>query len=293
MNAKCPYCLVEQSSLSDSRPIVRNGYFLRKSDGQLIQKFRCRDCNRDFSDATFSLCVNQNKRHVNSALANLLCSGVSQRRLAMLYGLSRTTVARKLVFMGTHIRNSFDRIADTARSRVVHMQFDDLETFEHSKLKPLSVTIAVEATTRKILGFEVSSMPAKGKLAKLSREKYGQRADGRKQARARLFQKISKLVLETALIRSDMNPHYGPDVKAFFPNAIHKPTKGQRGCVTGQGELKSGGYDPIFSLNHTYASARANMNRLFRRTWCTTKKSERLELHLALYAAFHNSFLTP
>jgi hypothetical protein len=36
---------------------------------------------------------------------------------------------------------------------------------------------------------------------------------------------------------------------------------------------------------------RANINRLFRRTWCTTKKPERLEQHLAVYMDFHNRVL--
>jgi hypothetical protein len=36
---------------------------------------------------------------------------------------------------------------------------------------------------------------------------------------------------------------------------------------------------------------RANINRLFRRTWCTTKKKERLEQHLTVYMDFHNRVL--
>jgi hypothetical protein len=37
---------------------------------------------------------------------------------------------------------------------------------------------------------------------------------------------------------------------------------------------------------------RANVNRLFRRTWCTTKKAQALVHHLAIYADYHNSVLT-
>ena len=33
------------------------------------------------------------------------------------------------------------------------------------------------------------------------------------------------------------------------------------------------------------------MNRLFRRTWCTTKLPSRLADHLAIYAVFHNKML--
>jgi hypothetical protein len=36
---------------------------------------------------------------------------------------------------------------------------------------------------------------------------------------------------------------------------------------------------------------RANINRLFRRTWCTTKKMACLEQHVAIYMDFHNTLL--
>ena len=61
--------------------------------------------------------------------------------------------------------------------------------------------------------------------------------------------------------------------------------------MTGQGELKKLRFDPLFALNHTCAMLRANINRLFRRTWCTTKKKECLEDHLAVYMDFHNRVL--
>jgi len=65
-----------------------------------------------------------------------------------------------------------------------------------------------------------------------------------------------------------------------------------RGCVAGQGELKKIGFDPLFSLNHTYAMMRANINRLFRRTWNTTKDPRKLRDHIDLYVWYHNSELT-
>ena len=80
-------------------------------------------------------------------------------------------------------------------------------------------------------------------------------------------------------------------LKACFPGKTHFRHKGGRGCITGQGELKKLRFDPLFSLNHTCAMLRANINRLFRKTWCTTKKKEGLERHLAVYMDFHNTRL--
>ena len=292
MKPQCPYCSNDQKCPSGKSQVVRNGRYVRTSDGQLIQKYRCKSCERDFSDASFSLCVNQKKREKNMPVFTLLCSGVSLRRSARILNISRTTISRKLIFLGSHVRSTFDRISETNRSRVTEMQFDEMETFEHSKMKMVSIALAVESGSRKILGFEVCSMPCKGRLAKRSREKYGKRHDGRRKARSDLFMKIKGLMAPDALIKSDLNPHYPPEVKKHFPHLRHETTKGRRGYVTGQGELKAGGYDPLFSFNHTAAMLRANICRLFRRTWNTTKKTERLEFHIALYSLFHNMYLT-
>ena len=266
------------------------GRFFRKSQGVWIQRFRCLDCFRTYSDATHDVCFKQHKRHFNELLVALLVSGVSQRRLALLFKLNRKTVVRKFIFCG-HLAKAYLAQTNLNYPLCTQIQFDDLETIEHTKLKPLSVTLAVEKKSRRILGFEVSEMPANGHLARLSRKKYGKRIDGRSFARANLFKTVQNLTTKDVLIESDENPHYRRDVRTYFPNATYTRHKGQRGSVSGQGELKKIRFDPLFSLNHTCAMLRANINRLFRRTWCTTKKKARLDLHLALYAVFHNELI--
>ena len=270
--------------------VVRNGSYRRKSDGVRVQRFRCKGCHDHFSEASSDICYGQKKRQVNKSVFSLLVSNVSQRRSAMVLGINRKTVVRKLVFLGGW---ALQKLPETnlLYPKVSVMEFDDLETFEHSKCKPLSVTLSVEYKSRRILGFRVSSMPAKGKLATISRKRYGIRADDRKSGRRALLQELQSMVNPEALIKSDMNPHYTEDVREFFPNAEHEVFKGRRGCVVGQGELKRGGYDPLFSLNHTCAMFRENINRLKRRTWCTTKRPDRLHLHIAMYAIFHNTVL--
>ena len=97
---------------------------------------------------------------------------------------------------------------------------------------------------------------------------------------------------DTATLTSDENPHYGRFIRRHLPGVTHLTHPGRRGCVAGQGELKKIGRDPLFSLNHTCAMLRANLNRLFRRTWCTTQHRDRLSDHLAIYVNFHNRTLT-
>ena len=210
--------------------------------------------------------------------------------MAKLLHISRTTVSRKLIFLGQQAQLELEEM-NRQRPIADIIEFDDMETFEITKCKPLSLTLAVEHKTRWIFGIEVSQMPAKGRLTKLAFKKYGPRRDERSRGRASLFGRIQPFISKNALIKSDENPHYVSDVKRFFPEATHERHKGQRGSIVGQGELKKIRFDPLFSLNHSCAMFRANVNRLFRKTWCTTKNRERLHFHLTMYAVFHNKLL--
>lgn len=287
MSLVCPfYCRPDKNVQS----IVRFGHFYRGSDRKKVQRYKCNLCHRGFSRATSSPCYRQNKRQINSAVLSLLVSGVSQRRIALLLNIHHITVARKLKFLGLQARLA-NLHARLAMPPVHSLQFDDLETFEHTKLKPLSITLAVQKRTRRILGFEVSRMPASGLLANRSVKKYGRREDTRAEGRDRLFRRIKGAVKPDALIESDSNPHYPRLVQTHFPYGHYKMHPGLRGANTGQGELKRAKFDPLFSLNHTCAMFRANVNRLFRKTWCTTKKLQPLIDHLEIYTAFHNGVL--
>jgi hypothetical protein len=174
---------------------------------------------------------------------------------------------------------------------VSHLQFDDVITTEHTKLKPLSISVAVDAKRRFILGVEVSSIGAFGHLAKLSRAKYGKRLNNHPDKLRELFAAIFKTIDPQAKIDSDEHYRYSDIVKEFFPTANYQQFKGSKACVVGQGELKKLHRDPLFKINHTCAMLRANINRLFRRTWCTTKRPDMLKNHLDIYLHFHNKYL--
>ena len=283
----CQHCNDRTLTSATSGKVVRVGHYLRKSDSALIQKFHCIQGKHYFSSASNDPRFKQKKRHLNPIIFKLLCAGVSHREIGRLLSIKFLTVDRKRRYLSQRAllwSKEFLKNKDP----VGKMQFDDMETFEHSKLKPLSITLAVEKGSRLILGFRVASMPAKGLLVKRALKKYGPRPDHRSKARAHLFKDLREHLRENVHIESDQNPHYEPAVKRHFPKALYQTFKGRRGCVVGQGELKSGGFDPLFSLNHTCAMLRANINRLFRRTWCTTKKPENLTEHLWIYAQSHN-----
>jgi len=227
-------------------------------------------------------------------IRDLLASSVSMRRIAKIVGVNKNTMPRKLEYLAKVARDRQNKfLAKLEKDKITQMQFDDLIAIEHTKLKPLSLTIAVDKERRAILGVEVSRIPAFGNLAQISRRKYGKRANDHFRGIEHLFLKISNSISPNALIESDEHKTYPALVKKYFPTCEHKTYKGGRACVAGQGELKRLAYDPLFEINHTCAMLRANINRLVRRTWCTTKDPARLKLHLDLFIDYLNSKLLP
>lgn len=286
MNKNCP-----SKNCAARENIIRDGFYRRQDDSKLIQRFRCKNCGLRFSSATFSELYQQKRRRINFPLLKLLGSGVSQRRAAILLGVDKKTIERRFPFLANKCRRLNQKKLESLRGRIFNVQIDDLITKENSKLKPVSVSIAVDENRRIILGAQVSQIPAFGHLAALAIKKYGYRKDEHFEGLTKLFQQFSPFVSPEVLIKSDEHTMYPGFVRAYLPRAKHMTFKSERGCVAGQGELKKVKFDPLFIVNHTCATLRANVNRLIRKTWCTTKSKNRLQDHLDLFIFFYNSVL--
>ena len=293
--AVCPYS--ECGSNLGIMPFryVKNGFFERRSDHQKIQCFRCKCCGKRFSAARLEPEFNQNKRQINDNLLSMLGSGTSMRRASLNLRTTRKTIARKLRFLGELCQQKNQQLLEEHKG-IASVQFDEMETFEHTKCKPVAIALAVEKSSRLILGAQVASMRAKGPLAETAMKKYGPRPNERRAALEGLLSSIRPLLDPQVLMESDKCPLYPSAIKRTLGRdpalkVTHVQHKGKRGCVTGQGELKKIGKDPLFSLNHTAAMLRANINRLFRRTWNTTKRMDRLLDHIRIYAYWHNAYL--
>ena len=83
----------------------------------------------------------------------LLSNNVNLSAAARILRINPKTVANKLHFLGSTCRkmaqkdrNKFFQIRD--------IQFDELQTIEHTKLKPLSVAVAVSKKREKYWGFK-------------------------------------------------------------------------------------------------------------------------------------------
>lgn len=277
----------------ESEHLVRKfGKFYRSSDRKFVQRFVCVRCKQHFSAATFSPCYRQKKRFLNPIIERHLHSHVWERQIARILKISRTTVARKKKFLGIQAEFYNNKIRESIpRSEFSSLQLDDMITFEHTKLKQVSIPLLVTSPNRFIVGLRACEIPTTGVLAEKSRKKYPFRKNEHPETLRTILREVAHLVPSDVSVMSDEKPGYNPIVMSVFPEATHKRVKGLRGCVVGQGELKASSDDPMFALNHTAAMLRAHIAALVRRTWCTTKKIEALNWSLQIYAKYHNKEL--
>jgi len=282
MNPLCPRCGAGCSA--------KHGRYHRNDDAQSIQRYRCKACGKCHSSATNTATYRQKRRRLNRLIEVDLASSTSQRRIAIKHRCARKTVARKLTFLAQEARRKTAVWLDTY-GPFSTLQWDELITFEHSRLKPLSVAVMSCTKTRCIVGFGVAQIPASGQIAQRSREKYGKRANRSGAMRRRVLRDVKNYVHPNAIIESDEHPRYAAEIRKVYPTATHFQHRSIRGSLTGQGELKRTGFDPLFGINHTLAMMRDSIKRLTRRTWCTTKRVADLEDAIAVYVNFHNSEL--
>ena len=280
VNDRCPRCAATRENW------VRDGFFLRADDAKKIQRWQCKPCAKKFSSATFRPAYRQKARRINSTVRFGFSSNMCQRDIAELVGVNVKTVAARLIWQAKLSRAKNKRFIHdyiAQRGPITCVQFDDLVTSEHTKCKPLTVPAAIIDGTRVPLVFDVASIPAFGHLAKVSRDRYGKRNDDSRPVREALFQQLKLILPPTVKFKTDGHDHYRAMIEKHFPEATHSIYKSERGCVVGQGELKKKRFDPLFSVNHTFATMRAKINRLNRRTWCTTKSPDRLSDHIDIF----------
>src|SRR3989344_6387121 len=194
---------------------IKKGFFRIKHNHQKIRRFQCKTCKKTLSSRSFSPTYRHKKPFVNAMIFQLLCEGVPMRGISRCLRLTRGTVHRKFLWLFNHVSS----LNIPMTSQVETLYFDELETIEHTKLKPLSVTVFVDQVY-KLLVAEVVEMPAKGRLAQISRAKYGPRKDLREEAMAKCFKGFKDL--KPLKMVSDAKPSYKKYVDRYFPGVPYE-----------------------------------------------------------------------
>lgn len=190
----------------------------------------------------------------------------------------------KFIWLGRQAKEYREKLSASATILFV----DEMETIEHTKCKPLDIVIMVNQDME-ILEANVAKMPAKGHLANFSVKKYGKRVDERENILKESFEKIrARLVAPPIKVLTDAKSSYRTFVQDYFSGATHEiHNRSQKEKDRHRNRLHEyegkRAYDPMFCLNQRCAKLRSDIKRLARRSWCTTKKPDNLQMHLDIY----------
>lgn len=268
---------------------VKDGHFYRRDDSRKIQRYKCKICQKRYSKSTHTLEFAQKKRRLNQTIKFNLASGMSMRSCAYNLKLARKTIERKFIYLANKARMTQAALLEEwKKNPIMDVQFDDLISSIHTKLKPVSISVVVDPNTFKILGARVAEIPAFGKIAEISRRKYGRRYNQHPQVLSNLLFDLKKCISNEASFKTDEHKRYSEIIVKHFPQAKHKKYKGLPASIVGMGELKTKRYDPLFAINHTLACFRGGMNRFFRRTWCTSKSIKHTQDHIDIFIDYYN-----
>lgn len=202
------------------------------------------------------------------------------------------TIERKIQYLAEKARRSQKNLLQRMSSnRIQEVQFDDLIASVHTKLKPVSISVVIDPNQRVILGAKVAEIPAFGKIAEISKRKYGRRQNLHPVTLNNLLSELQKNIAPDCLFKTDEHKRYPEIISKNFPRAQHLTHPGKRATVAGFGEMKQRSFDPLFQINQILAMFRANMNRLFRRSWNTSKRQSSLQDHVDIFVDYFNEVL--
>ena len=307
----CPKCGLTNDN------VIKAGYTTPKHNYQPFPRYECKGCGYEFSSRSFRTNKHQKKPEMNNEIFKWVCSGVSLAQISRNLGISKNTTKAKIEWLAkqsqiAHQKALYD--PNSEHNRVAHIQIDEMETFEASRFKPLSITIAIDADSGFIFALDVATMNAKGPSAVKARLKYGLRKDTRLKSLKLVLNTIRNckdsvdsdtlgiedksisIVDEAAIITKtspkkpmvfscDSKKTYIPAIKKLFPDAIinqHLLNKQKRG------DPKV--HDPLFTINHLCARLRADVAPLARKSWTTTKSIKGLQNLLWVYLAWINKY---
>lgn len=208
------------------------------------------------------------------------------RRTALVVGVNRTTIERKMTWLADRARAIHDEHLENGGLETSLVQFDELQTFEHTRLKPVSVAVAIRAKTGEIIDVDVAMMASFGPMVRRTRELYPEWREARLGARESVFRSVAKCAKPGVTVRTDKDRRYPAIIERLIPGAMVEqhlsPGNDDHPCPDG--------FDPMFKLNHLFAKMRQDLSRLFRSTWATTKTLAGLHNHLMLYVAWQNGY---
>ena len=261
---KCPKC--------QSKNKKKKGFM--KTKFAKTQVYQCKDCGRKYTKRNDSINYRKRKQYLRRKITKLYCERMSLNGIARVLGVNIKTVVR-------YFRENSKLSKQANKKRIVkgelltsYVQFDQLETYEHTKRKPVGIQVSIRHKTGEIISAKAGYIPIRAlAVSKTYSEEWNKKAVNSTHTLKMLLETKKVLNRNSATITCDQD-------------------KGQVGV------LKELYKDPFITLapssrehkkiDRVFRRMRQDISRLGRRTLSTTKDIKQLQNHLDLYIKYNN-----
>lgn len=283
---RCPNVACEKHLRPTPGFYRRRGYYRPACRKEAVPRFRCKACRRGFSRQTFRHDYRDRRPQDNVPLFMLLASGVGLRQSARYLDINPRTVQDKKRKMAQTLALLHGNLSPSLPEGRCYV-LDEEETYEAASIRPLTMPVLIEKETWFVVATAVGSIRRLAKQGSARRarqdrdEQSGPRPDQSNECVRNVLQELARKVpTGKILLRTDQKASYATIAKEVFGDRlVHETTAGT---------LVRNTHNPLFAINTTLAMTRDNCGRLRRRSWLVTKKAERLQNHLMIFAVYRN-----
>ena len=254
-----------------------------------VQKYRCKACGKRFHGTYGRLTYRQKKPEINSKFLRTYTAGVSFRRTAFLLRVNRKTLAQRIISHVAFFRKKHEQsLQDTDLFFGTRYSFDEMESKVGSKKNPVSISIAVNEDSGRIVDIQVSKMPLKGRIIEKIKKQglpIPIREDFRPEGRVNALGAIAIAANgDPITIFTDGGTSYPDLISQVVRNAKHSVVPHYRNLLPDRNR-----HDNMFWHNHVCARIRADVSRLARRSWCFSRSIDALQAHLDMFMEYFNN----
>jgi transposase-like protein len=203
-----------------SWPVVRFGYFRRKTPPFVIQRFRCITCRRTFSTQTFATTYWLKRPDLLLQVLEHATAGAANRQIARLLKAAPSTIDHHLARLGRHCL-LFHRQLMAKLSPRVDVALDGLVTFEYSQYFPYEIVAAVDRPSSFVIHFAEAERRRSGTMTAQQRKRRAQLEEtlGRADPKA-LMRALVEVLSES--VQGARRAHVWSDQHRTYPVAIAK-----------------------------------------------------------------------
>ena len=265
----CPKCFSEDYS--------KKGWLKNKKENKKIRQYQCKSCKARFSVNSMKDTKWQKKPKLNNKIMTLYCEGNTLRGIARILEINYNTVVEKWRFMAGKAKIKHLTTLKHCEIITKYIQFDQMETYEHTKKKPLGIALSIRPKTGQILSAQVCRIPIRAlTVSKTESVLYNKKTNRREAFYKMLSDTKHCLDKGYSVLSCDGEPQAVSIAKLMCPDSLI--------------ETHVNDYAGMWRLNHTCAKLRHHISRLKRKTWATTKSKDYLQMHLDLFIAYQNKY---